>query len=229
LLQLPAALTEAALLPFRDQATYVISCLLEKQIFRIIPPISMFAQNPRELPREIYVNQAMGVLAGVLPDSSTQSGKQKKKAGRPSKREQNRRAKAELDALKQWLDQTDPDINHDTATDQTSSILPPVATANVYRELKRTLIETLAPVDDDATASNHREAVITANQRVLERLRRIDALAAERGLEVGGAGGVHTGLIRVENAVRELQDQHGVGQRAGLLLVSEGAGLSDST
>lgn len=229
MLQLPAALTEATLLPFRDQVIYVISCLLDKQVFYILPPTSMFPQNPRELPREIYVDQAMGVLAGVLPDPSTQSGKQKKKAGRPSKREQNRRAKVELDALKQWLDQTDPDISHSTATDQTSSILPPVVTASTYRELKRSLIEALVPIDDDAAVNNHREAVITANQRVLERLRRIDALAAERGLEIGGAGGVHTGLIRVENAVRELQDQHGVGQRAGLLSVSEGAGLSDST
>ena len=48
-------------------------------------------------------------------------------------------------------------------------------------------------------------------------MRRIDRMAAERGLEVGGEGGERTGLARVEKAVTS----HG----GGLLNLLEGAGL----
>lgn len=53
--------------------------------------------------------------------------------------------------------------------------------------------------------------------QVLKRLQKVDAKAAEHGLEVGGVGGEITGLARVERAV--LDDTIG-----GILGLSEGSG-----
>ncbi|GJE87668.1 hypothetical protein PsYK624_037510 [Phanerochaete sordida] len=69
-----------------------------------------------------------------------------------------------------------------------------------------------------------REALARANDAVLARLKKIDEMAAERGLEVGGEGGEKTGLARVERAVREFQGGKG-GSRGGILSLLEGAGL----
>jgi hypothetical protein len=64
------------------------------------------------------------------------------------------------------------------------------------------------------------EALERANMAVLARLKKIDAMAAEKGMEVGGEGGELTGLGRVERAVGELR----VGDKGGILGLSEGAG-----
>jgi hypothetical protein len=63
------------------------------------------------------------------------------------------------------------------------------------------------------------EALERANLEVLGRLKKIDAMAAERGMEVGGEGGELTGLGRVERAAAE----GGI----GILGLSQGAGLSE--
>jgi len=59
---------------------------------------------------------------------------------------------------------------------------------------------------------------------VLARLKRIDAMAAAKGLEVGGEGGDRTGLVRVERAVEELENRPD-GRRGGILGLLEGGGL----
>lgn len=69
-----------------------------------------------------------------------------------------------------------------------------------------------------------REALVRANDAVLARLKKIDEIAAERGLEVGGEGGEKTGLARVDRAVKECKGGN-VGSRGGILNLLEGAGL----
>jgi hypothetical protein len=64
------------------------------------------------------------------------------------------------------------------------------------------------------------EALERANMAVLARLKKIDAMAAEKGMEVGGEGGELTGLGRVERAIGELRG----GDKGGILGLSEGAG-----
>jgi hypothetical protein len=225
LLELPAALQEPDMLPFRDPAVYTISRLLDAELFRIGPMLVDHAQNPRSLPREWYVNEAMGVLAGHIAEPA-----KKKKLGRPSKREKARRAREDMAALDLWLDETTmPQAGGDpTGALEVSVGMPggPLSeTAKQYRAAKIALLDQLLPEEHTATDDMTRSAVVAANNRVLERLRRIDALAAEKGLEVGGAGGVSTGLVRVERAVEELERSIGPGARAGVLSLSEGAGL----
>jgi hypothetical protein len=64
------------------------------------------------------------------------------------------------------------------------------------------------------------EALERANLEVLGRLKKIDTMAAERGMEVGGEGGELTGLSRVERAAGELA-------KGGILGLSQGAGLTE--
>jgi hypothetical protein len=213
------------MLPFHDQVVYIISRLLEADLFRIVPSTELHAQNPRTLPRELYVNEAMGVLVGRI----TEPGKQKKKLGRPSKRDQARRTRENTDALDRWLDQAViPGAVESNPNEDTVPGSPLSETAKQYRDAKDALLDALLPSEHaDAANEVSRDAVVSVNNRVLERLRRIDALAAEKGLEVGGAGGTRTGLTRVERAVKELGESNGPGGRAGVLSLSEGAGLVD--
>ena len=67
--------------------------------------------------------------------------------------------------------------------------------------------------------------MMRANDAVLARLRKIDEMAAEQGLEVGGEGGEMTGLARVERAVREHRE--GL-SRGGILNLLDGAGVDMS-
>ncbi|KAI0348534.1 hypothetical protein BDW22DRAFT_1424690 [Trametopsis cervina] len=64
-----------------------------------------------------------------------------------------------------------------------------------------------------------------ANEAMLARLKKIDEMAAEQGLEVGGEGGEMTGLARMDRAVREMREETGGGRRGGILNLIEGAGL----
>jgi hypothetical protein len=218
--------------------------LLDAGLFQIIPSSSYHAQNPRDLPREVYVNEALGVLAGNISGPASSQAKQKKKLGRPSNREKSRRARENVEALNRWLEGTannpsgstplnagpfTPDDLLHPAGATSVPIRPPTGTANRYREVKVALLDAILPEgEEDHEGLTGRDAVMTANQRVLERLRRIDALAAEKGLEVGGAGGTRTGLARVERAMEELRMSARAGSRAGVLSLSEGAGLSTS-
>ena len=68
-------------------------------------------------------------------------------------------------------------------------------------------------------------ALSKVNEAILARLKKIDEMAAEQGLEVGGEGGEQTGLERVEWAVDELRRSSGAGAGAGILALLEGAGM----
>ncbi|KAI0695136.1 hypothetical protein BC835DRAFT_1415020 [Cytidiella melzeri] len=70
-----------------------------------------------------------------------------------------------------------------------------------------------------------KEALRRANEAMLARLKKIDEMAAEQGLEVGGEGGEMTGLERVERAVKELRKGSGSGRQGGILNLVEGAGV----
>jgi hypothetical protein len=261
LLRLPSALDEPALAPMRPHVTHVLRRLLDSRMFLLLPPSTQHPENPRELPREVYVNEALGVLAGLAPvagvapsasDTSQNAAAAvepaRRKVGRPSKRDKARRARETLDRLDKWLAGTGftyppgegpPGTgaglgvvtNEDHAGSTEALVLhPPLESSNAYRAHKLALLDELAPTGTSAgAASSGVAAIADANARVLARLRRIDTLAAEKGLEVGAAGGAQTGLARVERAVAELGQSGAPGRRAGALSLLEGAGLSHPT
>ena len=70
-----------------------------------------------------------------------------------------------------------------------------------------------------------KEAIGRANEAMLTRLKKIDEMAAEKGLEVGAEGGEMTGLERIEKAVKEMRSGLGSGRQGGILNLVEGAGM----
>jgi hypothetical protein len=236
LIELPSTLTTSHLLPLQPHTTYIVSVLLSAQIFHIVPESSHHPLNPRELPRERFVQDVHDGYDSFAPNYEyNTTGKRKdwdtpadlpKKKGRPSKRDKAKKAKDALAILDKWLDKNGytplptlpPNGRGGTsgATPVTTHVLlsnPPTTSRADYQTQKLSFIESL----DMSSQSLQR-----ANQAVLTRMRKIDEMAAEKGLEVGGEGGERTGLTRVEKAVAGLENGG-----KGILGLLEGAGMED--
>ena len=216
-------------------------------MFYILPVSRLEPYNPRVLPREVYaedVNDAIQSDGRTLPveseldapvpgPSSTQEDattgpKVPKKKGRPSKRDMAKKAKDAVAGLDRWLQRTDS-VGRTAGGDRPSrarghGILPhgPAVSRASYRTQKMRVLDALL----ESEGGEGVEALERANMAVVGRLKRIDAMAAEKGMEVGGEGGELTGLGRVERAARELGRWGDGNGNGGVLSLSEGAGLS---
>lgn len=200
---LPDMLNTELLERLRPHAIYVLSGLAGA--FQILPHSKVCPLNPREIPRELVVEEVG-----------------KKKRGRLSKLEKKKKAKDSLASLSKWLDQTKQtyDVGNGSETSGTvtrHALLSqrPVATRSDYRTCKSELWAELGKDDAGGSAALRR-----ASDAVVRRMRKMDEAAAAEGLEVGGEGGDRTGLGRVERAAGEIG-----GGRGGLLSLLEGAGL----
>ena len=240
LIETPQAVS-AILAPYASQ---VLSALINAKTFYLLPVSGLGSYNPRVLPREVYVEdvdetsqrytQAFPLESEHDPSvpglSSTQVTstpiKVPKKKGRPSKRDMAKRAKEAIAGLDRWLDRTDSvsRVASGTGTgpsrargDVLLSHAPTVSRVNYQAQKSRVLGALLVGEGGEGV-----EALERANMAVLARLKKIDAMAAEKGLEVGGEGGELTGLGRVERAARELRG----GGKGGILGLSEGAGAT---
>ena len=185
-------------------------------------------------------------------DSAQQEGPSAppKKKGRPSKRDKMRKAKEALASLERYVDRNTVALPEqyphsvvgpdDVAAHANSTHLvlgqAPHATLNNYVDRKNELLAAVydhspdnADPTDGASRSHPRDALQRANDAVLLRLKQIDAMAAEQGLEVGGEGGEKTGLSRVERAVDELHRSSGIGASGGILNLLEGAGMESNS
>ena len=180
--------------------THVLSQLVNSEAFYILPSSDL---ELCKLPREIFVpDKEEEVVAEV---SSTA-----RKRGRPSRRDEQKRANQAATALETWLRQGQTPSASDTpelhSDDHDQVPLPISSSRDAYLVQKRVMLDVLA---EDGTG---REALRTANEAVLRRLREIDEMAASQGLEVGGEGGEKTGLARIEKVVGEMK-----GRSSGIL------------
>ncbi|CAL1695580.1 unnamed protein product [Somion occarium] len=183
--------------------------------------------------------------------SSSGTNKPPKKKGRPSKRDKAKRAKDAVTSLDRWLEKntfTYPPLSGvpgsegatEDALKTTHALIAhrPMTLQQNYSSQKAqllTLLEQTISQDETAfapsgssitvTSDQHqrpgRGALLRANEAILARLKKIDEMAAEQGLEVGGEGGDMTGLSRVERAVVEFREGR---SRGGILNLMEGAG-----
>jgi len=176
-----------------------------------------------------------------------------KKKGRPTKRDKKKKAVHALHQVDKWLEKNTVTIQPPSnsvsgqAQDAGNPILPlapmsthvlmshpPMTTLNNYRTQKSLLLDAINPNIGESALEPGRtfaqEALDRANTAVLARMKKLDQMAAEKGLEVGGEGGDRTGLGRVEKAVAEL-DRADVlsGPRGGILGLLEGGGMSEMT
>ncbi|KAI0698412.1 hypothetical protein C8T65DRAFT_710162 [Cerioporus squamosus] len=246
MVSLPAALTEPHMLRLRPYVVHVLTTLLDARAFEILPHSSLRADNPSVLPREIFVVE--GQDASVLPqpvtgedaadeEGATSQRKPKKKKGRPSKRDKARKAKDALTSLEKYMDKNTVYLIDETSPLQLGPGTEPESAHVVLGQAPHTSLgnylarknDLLGAVSSDGAGvagssdvMQRQAALQRANEAVLERLRQIDAMAAEKGLEVGGEGGEKTGLKRVERAVDELRQSNG---SSGILGLLEGAGL----
>ena len=248
LVSLPSSLTEPHLLRLRPYVVHVLTSLLDACVFEILPESSLRAQNPSVLPREVFVSE--GQDGNTIPqpaptevgeDSAGPSKKKpQKKKGRPSKRDKARKAKDALASLEKYVDKNTVYLIDETlplplgpgSEPESAHVVlgqAPHSSLGNYLARKNDLLAAVSGDEvGDAGASDvtqQQAALQRANEGVLERLRQIDAMAAEKGLEVGGEGGEKTGLKRVERAVDELRQRNG---SSGILGLLEGAGLGTS-
>lgn len=207
---------------------YILSQLI--QAFYILPASNLGPFNPRELPREIFtrdIDEEPTGDVGKLP---------RKKKGRPTKRDKRVKAIKALQQVDKWLERNSvpsrqtsaastpglgPGHDSDNPSLATHVLMsnPPIATLNIYRTQKMQLLDAIAT--DLGTGG--KEALKKANEAVLMRLKKLDRIAAEKGLELGSEGGERTGLERVEKAMAELEREEG--PRGGILGLLDGGGV----
>ncbi|KAI0361495.1 hypothetical protein OH77DRAFT_1417760 [Trametes cingulata] len=240
-----SALEEPRLRGLRPYVTHVLNTMLDAQAFHVLPHSSLSAQSPSKLPREVFIadgQESVAILQAAstgAPSQEVGAGAPPKKKGRPSKRDKIRKAKEALASLERYVDRNyvalpeEPallQLTADTALTYTEPARTghalfaqaPAGSLGNYSARKNDLLVSLhsEPADGPQTAALRR-----ANEAVLTRLKQIDEMAAEQGLEVGGEGGEKTGLARVEKAVEELRTVHGAGASGGILGLLDGAGL----
>ncbi|RPD55846.1 hypothetical protein L227DRAFT_294748 [Lentinus tigrinus ALCF2SS1-6] len=240
MVSLPLNLTAPHLLRLRPYVVHILTSLLDARLFEILPHSSLRAQNPSVLPREVFVIEGQDASTVPQPaahedvvdeDGASLSKKPKKKKGRPSKRDKARKAKDALASLEKYVDKNTVYLIDEASQQPLGPGSEPESTHVVLGQAPHTSLgnylarknDLLATVSDDGVGMSDRQVALRrANEAVLERLRQIDAMAAEKGLEVGGEGGEKTGLKRVERAVEELRQGSG---SCGILGLLEGAGL----
>ncbi|KAI0669784.1 hypothetical protein C8Q78DRAFT_144601 [Trametes maxima] len=247
MLTIPTALEDPGLQTLKPYAVYILTNVLDAQVFHILPDSPLNAQNPSKVPREVLLMDGHVVFEASYASTQYQQkgtgGAGPKKKGRPSKRDKIRKTKEALVSLEKYVDRsyvtlpeppptphmvTEPiTVNADMVhTGHTIFGQVPIASLGNYVARKSDL---LATVQLDATEGFQKAALRRANEAVLARLKQIDEMAAEKGLEVGGEGGDKTGLARVERAVEELRQTSGVGACGGILGLLEGAGIDNSS
>lgn len=210
---MPDKLSEPGFRPLQPYAINLLHTLLSADAFHLLPESSLNAQNPSVLPREVFT------------EDDVEEPAEGKKKGRPSKRDKARKAKDAVVSLDRWVEKNTYTYSDTPAPKTTHTLIshPPLASRTIYAQEKTRLLAAVEEGSDAGDAETpERGALSRANEAVLARLKKIDAMAAERGLEVGGEGGERTGLTRVERAVRERREG---ARRGGILGLLEGAGL----
>ncbi|KAF7306775.1 GH16 domain-containing protein [Mycena indigotica] len=96
LLQFPQTLANPFLAPLQPFASYVLSNLVQGNAFYLLPGSELGAMNPRELPREIFVEE--GLIDGNQPQ----------RKGQYSKRDKVVKARSALETMARLLQQSKP-------------------------------------------------------------------------------------------------------------------------
>ena len=177
----------------------MLSQLVNSEVFYILPSSDL---ELYKLPREIFVPDREEEEVVAEGPATT------RKRGRPSKRDKQKQANQATASLETWLRQQqscllDSDTSELRRDDSDQTPLPVSSSRSAYLVQKRVMLNALV------RGEYGREALKSANEAVLRRLREIDEMAARQGLEVGGEGGEKTGLARIEKVVGEIDEGRG--------------------
>ncbi|GLB35996.1 hypothetical protein LshimejAT787_0302840 [Lyophyllum shimeji] len=221
---LPNALNASHLQPLLPSVSYIKSVLLKDHVFFITPHSDLGPLNPRNIPREIFVDEK-----SILPLDPNAP----KKKGRPTKRDKAKKARLALDNLDKWLEATSAPLPtlSGAPSSPTSEEIPvhhPLASSlKLYQTEKSRILDSLDTPSSSSTLSLHAGMTVEkANQFVLDRLKAAEGLFA---LDTFLAKGDEpAGVARVERAVRELGVAKTSGRSGGALNLLEGAGKSQT-
>ncbi|KAH6916883.1 hypothetical protein BKA70DRAFT_1417668 [Coprinopsis sp. MPI-PUGE-AT-0042] len=184
LFALPEQLQEPTMRPLLICVLSVLEYLANKSVFLILPNSDSLSQNPRALPREIYVDQ------GSVGATFT------KKRGRPNKNEKTKRLKAGLAEAEDWLSRTEG--------------LAPTQPTSPFEDYTRLKSEFTSAAELCSATSQGHIAAEQANESILLRLREVSSLLSQ---EQDGPipDSEMAGLRRVENAVEDMRQGLGSG------------------
>ncbi|KAF9076118.1 hypothetical protein BDP27DRAFT_1313924 [Rhodocollybia butyracea] len=217
LLLLPTNLTTEKLLPLQPYVSHILDCLVKSEVFHIIPSSELNAFNPRQLPREIYVDSISSE-----PNLSTS-----KKAGRPSRRDKAKKAKSALDGIDKWMHKTsvpNPPAEGSTSNAQSKThyllVQPPNQTLSEYQAHKSNMLEAIHFPPTNPSEGHF--AMEQVSHEVLERLRQLQESEVPK---LKSDASSFSGKERAERAVHEMKEKGG----HGLLGLLEGSGLAADT
>ncbi|KAF5385283.1 hypothetical protein D9615_001387 [Tricholomella constricta] len=222
---LPDSLNADHLQPLQPNVSRILSVLLKDKVFFVTPHSVLGALSPRDLPREIFVDE--GTVLRLDPSAP-------KKKGRPTRRDKAKKAKLALDNLDRWLEGTPGPL----PTLSTVLMPPPLegaptlehpltSTLRRYHAEKTQILNSIDTQSESTVLPLHVGMTVErANQFVLGRLKAAEGLFSLDGVIV--EGGALAGVARVERAVNELGDVKALGRKGGALNLLEGAGKSNT-
>ncbi|KAK1228642.1 hypothetical protein PQX77_008236 [Marasmius sp. AFHP31] len=162
LLLLPTVMNSDHLKPLKPSVCYLLDQLVKSETFFILPNSESGPQNPRSLPREVYLDQNTISIVGA----STDSGESKK--GRPTKRDKVKKAKAALEGIDKWIHKTSqPQSNEHYLLAQ-----PPQGSLAQYQDSKELLLSAMELID----VPDRRGAITNSSHEVLERVKQAQEL-----------------------------------------------------
>ncbi|KAG6832270.1 hypothetical protein H0H92_003503 [Tricholoma furcatifolium] len=210
---LPNSMNADHLQSLQRYVSYILSALLKDAVFTIIPSSDAGPLNPRDLPREIFVEE--GAFVSVDLNAP-------KKKGRPTRREKSKKAKLGLDNLDKWLLDAPP-LSSTTSTGSPDLHSPLGSTLRHYQTQKARILGYIDQQAAHTSSSFHTSmAIQKSNDFVLERLKAAEGLfSTELSLTHDNE---MVGLTRVERAVKELSETRGLGKEGGALNLLDGAG-----
>ncbi|KAG5653350.1 hypothetical protein H0H81_000972 [Sphagnurus paluster] len=218
---LPDSLAANHLQPLQPIARLIIHVFSRDNVFFIIPNSDLGALKPRELPREIFVDEG-----NILPLDPAAP----KKRGRPTKRDRAKKARLAIDDLDRWIKDT---ATLSTSPSTSTLVLPPtsdsiaddplLSTLQRYHDEKTQILNSIDNQSEPTTLSSHIGTVVNkANKFVLERLKAAEGLFTLDRVLVNSSE--RAGVARVERAVNELGNLTPLGRNGGALSLLEGAG-----
>lgn len=159
--------------PLQPYVRYVLSCLRRDNVFLLLPKSDLGAMSPRELPREIYADD------GIVFTNA----EEKKRKGRPPRREKGKKARLALEGLDAHLSRPTISATADPAA---------LYLTDEYRALKATVLQAIEAGE-----------VHSVSREVLERMRDLQGLVGTSESSTGEDAGVY----RLEQAV---EGGHGI-------------------
>ncbi|KAF9270051.1 hypothetical protein L218DRAFT_992716 [Marasmius fiardii PR-910] len=202
LLSLPDTLNSEQLKALRPIVCYILHQMVQSDVFHILPHSDLGPYNPRNLPREVYLDQNT-IAAPTYPDMNTEGADTaEKKKGRPSKRDKVKKAKVALEGLDKWLHKTShrnfPSNNGHYLLEQ-----PPQSSLLQYQNSKEQVISAMKTT----AISDGKEFLVSSGREVLERVKQAQGMI---GAEDGGDTSSNRRTTGVERLQKAMGDEKGL-------------------